>query len=106
MVGAVGCGDRLGAMKIFNPATPNLSPRHAKLYAMYEVAFTVADVSAALLFVAGSILFFSKDTVYAGTWMFLIGSIFFAAKPTIRLVREWHLLQIGDVSTLAQRARN
>jgi len=36
-------------MKIFNPATPNLSPHHAKLYAMYEVAFTVADVSTALL---------------------------------------------------------
>ena len=92
-------------MKMFNPTTPHRSPRHAKLFAIYEILFTAADFSAALLFVVGSILFFSEDTTYTGTWLFLIGSVFFALKPSIRLIREWHYLQIGDVDTLAERAR-
>jgi hypothetical protein len=28
-----------------------------------------------------------------GTWLFLIGSIFFGLKPTIRLIHEWRLLK-------------
>jgi len=92
-------------MKIFNPATPHRSPRHEKLFAIYEILFTAADFSAALLFVVGSILFFSENTAYTGTWMFLIGSVFFALKPSIRLIREWHYLQIGNVDKLADRVR-
>lgn len=92
-------------MKIFSPTTPHRSPRHAKLFAIYEILLTAADFSAALLFVVGSILFFSENTAYTGTWMFLIGSVFFSLKPSIRLIREWHYLQIGNVDTLAERVR-
>ncbi len=92
-------------MKMFNPAAQHRSPRHVKLFAIYEILVTTADFSAALLFIMGSILFFSENTAYTGTWLFLIGSIFFALKPSIRLIREWHYLQIGEVNTLAKRAR-
>lgn len=92
-------------MKMFDPRTNYASPNHAKLYAAYELLFTIVDFSAASLFVIGSILFFNAETTYTGTWLFLIGSIFFGLKPTIRLAREWHLLQIGEVDTLAERAR-
>ncbi len=57
-------------MKMFNPATPYRSPRHAKLFVIYEILFTAADFSAALLFVVGSILFISEHTTYTGTWFF------------------------------------
>lgn len=55
----------------------------------------VADFLAGFSFVAGSVLFFFPSLVYAGTWLFLIGSILFAAKPTIRLAHQLHRSRIG-----------
>ncbi len=92
-------------MKIFDPRSKHASREHVRLYAFYELLFTIVDFSAAFLFIIGSILFFNEDTTYAGTWLFLVGSIFFGLKPCIRLVREWRLLQMGEIETLAGRAR-
>ena len=39
----------------------------------------------------------------AGTWLFLVGSIFFAMKPTIRLWREFKLLRMGDYADIAAK---
>jgi len=93
-------------MRIFDPNTRTSSPRHARIYAAYEVGFTAVDFTAAGLFVVGSICFFSPAWTYAGTWLFLIGSICFALKPTIRLVRELHFLRMGRIERLAQRAHD
>ena len=82
---------------MFDPRTKHASPQHCRLYAAYEIAFTLVDFFAAFLFVIGSILFFNDSTVNAGTWLFLVGSIFFGLKPTIRLVREWHLLHASPL---------
>jgi len=91
-------------MSLFDPRTKHLSDDHGRIYALYEIAFTVVDVMAALLFVVGSILFFDESTVEIGTWLFLIGSVFFGLKPTIRLLREWHMLRAGRLEDLAERA--
>ena len=44
-------------------------------YAWFELAYTTVDVCAALLFVVGSIMFFSTEWLTTGTWCFLIGSL-------------------------------
>lgn len=93
-------------MRLFEPDARTRSPRHRRLYALYEIAFTIADVSAALLFVIGSILFFDQETTYAGTWCFLLGSVCFALKPMIRLVREFHFWRVGEIGKLAERGFN
>jgi uncharacterized membrane protein YgdD (TMEM256/DUF423 family) len=93
-------------MGLFNPANRDKSESHRRLFAIYEIVFTVVDFSAAILFVIGSILFFREATTYIATWMFLLGSICFALKPTIRLARELHYWQLGDVNRLAQRAED
>ncbi len=63
----------------------------------YEVLSIANDVLVALWFVAGSVLFFWESTTVAATWMFLVGSIEFLARPLIRLVRRLHLHRIhGD----------
>ncbi len=93
-------------MKMFDPRAKHVSDKHARLYATYELLFTIVDFSAAFLFIVGSILFFNEATTYAGTWLFLVGSIFFGLKPCIRLVREWRLLQAGEIETLAERGRD
>ncbi|MGF1562851.1 MAG: YrhK family protein [Geminicoccaceae bacterium] len=92
--------------RLFDPAHASRSARHARLYALYEILFTIADFSAAFLFIIGSILFFREQTVTLGTWMFLIGSVFFALKPSIRLAREVHYWRLGDVDLLAERAQD
>lgn len=83
-------------MRIFDPESRTRSERHKKIYAYYTLAYTIVDFSAAVLFIAGSILFFYEDTVYEATWLFLVGSVFFALRPTTTLLRELAYLRAGD----------
>jgi len=80
---------------MFNPARFTATPTHLRIYKLYECLYTLVDFSAGALFVTGSIFFFYPSLVYAGTWMFLIGSILFAARPTVRLLRELHLARVS-----------
>ena len=49
----------------------------------YESLSIANDVLIALWFVAGSVLFFWDSTARVATWMFLLGSIEFLARPLI-----------------------
>ena len=60
----------------------------------YETISIANDVMIALWFVAGSILFFWESTTTVATWMFLLGSLEFLARPVIRLVRRIHLRRL------------
>lgn len=90
-------------MTLFHRDRRDDSPAHRKLYARFELAYTVVDFVAALLFVVGSVMFFSDGWQTFGTWLFLVGSICFAAKPTLRLVREIRLYRMADSKDLADR---
>lgn len=87
-------------MKLFDPQNHTRSAAHRKVYAYCELAYTIVDFSAAALFVIGSILFFSAATTYVGTWLFLVGSILFGLRPSIKLYREIAYLRIGDYDDL------
>lgn len=91
-------------MKLFDPTAAQRSPRHTRLYALYELGFTIVDFLASFQFIAGSFLFFYPSTTELGTWLFLVGSVCFGVKPSIRLIREFHLLWLGDADVLAERA--
>ncbi|RYH04252.1 hypothetical protein EU805_02440 [Salipiger sp. IMCC34102] len=78
-------------------------PRKKRIYATYELAHTVVDLMAAICFVVGSALFFFPAYETSALWFFLIGSILFAVKPTLRFSREVHLARIGDTGDLAKR---
>ena len=77
-----------------------------RLYARYEMLYTGVDFVAAFAFLAGSILFFGAQTQTAATWLFVVGSICFALKPTLRLVREIRLYRMGQLDKLAERAES
>jgi hypothetical protein len=62
-------------MKLFRSRRFDASPRHRKIY---------------------SALFLDEATVKAGTWLFIIGSVFFAGRPAVRLARELHLAGLGE----------
>jgi len=53
---------------------------------LYEFAHLIVDFVAGISFVIGSALFFDPAWETLAMWLFLIGSVAFAAKPTIRLV--------------------
>ncbi len=91
-------------MAYFNPENRTRSPRNRRIYAAYEVGYTMIDAIAALSFLAGSFLFLSDATKTTGAWLFVVGSFFFAMKPTLRLVREMHYAAIGRTDDLAERA--
>jgi len=88
-------------MKLYHPDNRHRSETHKRIYAMHELAYT-NDVGAAALFVVGSILFFNPSTTYAGTWLFLVGSIMFGVLPLIKLSREIRYLSLGDYDDAAK----
>ncbi|HSP36522.1 MAG TPA: YrhK family protein [Frankiaceae bacterium] len=88
--------------RLLDPALHDLSPRHLEIYWRYQVVRTGVDFGAALCFVVGSVLFFFEKTTVTATWFFLVGSILFAVKPTIDMVRSMHLRRLpvsGDSSS-------
>lgn len=89
-------------MTLFHPDNRTMTPRHAEIWAAFEVAYTIVDFSAAGAFIVGSALFFFPATTYAATWLFLVGSIFFGLKPSIRLARELKYLAMGRVEKVAE----
>lgn len=88
-------------MSLFHPANRTKTPRHAEIWAAYQIAHTIVDFAAAGMFIVGSALFFFDSTQVAATWLFLIGSIFFGLKPTIRLARELKYLSMGDFEDIS-----
>lgn len=60
----------------------------------YEVLSILNDFVLGLVFLVGSILFFREDTVYWGTWLFVLGSVQMMLRPTIRFVRHAHLQRL------------
>jgi hypothetical protein len=92
-------------MKIFQPKNNVESPEHERIYAIYEVWYTVVDFLAASLFLVGSVLFFWSSTQMPAIWMFVIGSICFALKPTLWLMRELSHLRMKKYGVVAQHGK-
>jgi hypothetical protein len=70
----------------------------------YEVLSIVNDILVAIWFLVGSILFFSEATTYAGTWLFVLGSVELLIRPMIRLARRVHLQRLPDARAGAVEA--
>ncbi|MEP0235390.1 YrhK family protein [Roseibium sp.] len=81
-------------MKPFDQGLRSASRSHGEIVRRYELARTLVEFLAAVTFIVGSIFFFYDSLMFAGTWLFLIGSILFAVRPTIRLLLELHLARL------------
>ena len=77
-----------------SPVWNTRTVQHANIYGRYQAVRTLVDFLAAFCFVAGSILFFYASTGKLATLLFLIGSLCFAVKPTIDLIRAFHLRRL------------
>ncbi|MDQ6783179.1 MAG: YrhK family protein [Actinomycetota bacterium] len=81
-------------MRFLDPVLHDLTPRHVEVYWRYQVVRTAVDFGAAACFVVGSAFFFFTSTTRAADWLFLAGSLLFALKPTIEMVRFAHLRRL------------
>ena len=80
--------------KLFSYKNRQATDRHEMINKYYELTITVVEFLAALLFLIGSIFFFYDKLMHAGTWMFVLGSVFFIIRPSVRLIREFHLASL------------
>lgn len=90
-------------MKLFRHENRQQTEATKRMYAIFELLHTLADFGAATLFVIGSVMFFSEEWTTSGTWLFLIGSLLFALKPTLRLICEIKLYRMCQYEKLAAR---
>ncbi|HBS48663.1 MAG TPA: hypothetical protein DEA05_00535 [Rhodobacteraceae bacterium] len=90
-------------MALFRHHNRQKSERSRRVYAMFEIAYTAVSFVAGLCFTIGSILFFWKEYETQAIWLFLVGSILFMVKPTLRFAREIKLAAMGDEDDLAKR---
>ena len=90
-------------MRLFYRENQEQNADTRRIYALYEIAHTAVDFAAAICFTIGSVLFFWASLETAAIWFFVIGSIFFLIKPTLKLSREIHLWRIGLIDDLADR---
>ncbi len=90
-------------LKLFRHEARQRTEDTRAVYAWFELIYTATDFAAALFFVLGSVFFFYDSLMDAGTWCFLIGSVFFALKPSLKLTREIKLYRMGREETLAER---
>ncbi len=83
-------------VKLLDPVLNDLSPRHLEVFWRYQVVRTAVDFGAAACFVLGSVFFFYPAMTTAADWLFLTGSILFAVKPTIDMIRSVHLRRLPE----------
>lgn len=83
-----------GSMRLLDPVLNDLTPKHLELFWRYQVVRTGVDFGAASCFVVGSGFFFFSSLSRAADWLFLVGSLLFAVKPTIDMVRSVHLRRL------------
>ncbi|GAA1228787.1 hypothetical protein GCM10009676_09030 [Prauserella halophila] len=57
----------------------------------YEVISIVNDLLIGTWFLIGSVFFFYPGLTFAGTWLFVAGSVEMLIRPSIRFVRRVHL---------------
>ena len=65
----------------------------------YEALSIANDVLIGLWFLVGSFMFFSESLQFAGTVLFVIGSLEMLMRPMIRLARHVHLRRMADPRT-------
>lgn len=68
--------------------------KYININRLYQLLHLLVDFSAAILFLVGSVLFLYPNLIEPGTWMFIVGSLFFSMKPTIKLCKFFHLRRI------------
>ena len=81
---------------IDNPLTIQLGHEELVIRRRYETLSIANDFLVAIWFLVGSILFLFPLHETLAIWLFIIGSVQFLLRPSIRLASHLHLQRIPD----------
>ncbi|MCW4153736.1 YrhK family protein [Halomonas sp. 18H] len=79
-----------------NPLTLRLGNEELVIRRRYETLSIANDFLVAIWFLVGSILFLFPRHETLAIWLFIIGSVQFLLRPSIRLASHLHLKRIPD----------
>lgn len=74
--------------------TLTLGREQLVIHQRYETASIFNDFLIAIWFLIGSILFLYPSLTHIGTWLFILGSAQFLARPMIRLAHHVYLRRV------------
>ncbi|GEN86188.1 YrhK family protein [Oceanobacillus sojae] len=77
-----------------------------KVTSIYKLLYQINDVILGLVFLMGSIMFFKDSTMFAGTVLFVIGSIQMLIRPVISIVHDFHLSVRGKILLIIKNLIN
>lgn len=77
-----------------------------KVTSIYKLLYQINDLVLGLVFLTGSFLFFRDDTMFAGTVLFVIGSIQMLIRPVISVVHDFHLSKVEKKGTDSKKFLN
>lgn len=78
---------------------------HVVIQRRYDAIGALNDFFIAIWFLIGSCFFLYDSLMEAGTWLFIIGSAQFLAKPTIKLISLIHVKRVYDSNNLTQPSK-
>jgi len=81
------------------PVIIHMGPEELVIRHRYEVLSIANDILIGIWFVIGSFFFFSETLTFAGTCLFVIGSVEMLIRPVIRLARSVHLRRYQETGS-------
>ena len=79
-------------MTTLAPETAKDGAGSDRVSALNDLMHAAIDFVAAISFLVGSVLFFFPAWETTGIWLFVFGSMLFAANPTMKIIRAWRRL--------------
>lgn len=79
-----------------NPLTFTFGHEQLVIRRRYEVLSILNDFLIALWFLLGSVLFLFPEHEQAAVWLFIVGSVQFFIRPTLRLAAHIHLRRLPE----------
>lgn len=70
-----------------------------KVTSIYKLLYQINDVILGLVFLIGSFMFFRDSTMFAGTVLFVIGSVQMLIRPVISIIHDFHLSKVREKNT-------
>lgn len=81
---------------IDNPLTFTFGHEQLVIRRRYELVSILNDFFIAIWFLLGSVLFLYPSLEKVAIWLFIIGSVQFLIRPTIRLLAHFHIQRVPE----------
>lgn len=81
---------------IDSPLTFTVGHEQLVIRQRYEVVSILNDFFIAVWFLLGSVFFLYPSLEKAAVWLFIIGSVQFLIRPTIRLLAHLHIRRVPE----------